>query len=273
MCSEENFDIEVKLLIEAIYEKYSYDFRSYAMASVKRRLHMILNKYKFRTVSRLQEKILYDPNFFLSVLQFLTITTTEMFRDPFYYLTIRENVIPILKTYPSLKIWIAGCSTGEEVYSFAILLQEEGLLECTTIYATDINPVSIKKAEDGIFSAENIKEYESNYKKSGGKQNFSDYFVVSYGAALFDKSLKKNIVFADHSLATDSVFSEMQMISCRNVLIYFSRELQEHALGLFSGSLCRSGFLGLGSKETIRFSSHFQCFNEFSKQEKIYQKK
>lgn len=271
--SPENFEIEVKLLIDAIYEKYSYDFRSYAMASVKRRLTTVLNRYEFKTVSSLQEKILHDPAFFMSVLQFLTVPTSEMFRDPLYYKKVREEVIPVLKTYPSLKLWIAGCSTGEEIYSFAIILKEEGLLERTTIYATDINPISLKKAEEGIFSAEKIKEFESNYLASGGKVKFEDYYNSSYGSVLFNKDLKKNVVFADHSLATDSVFSEVQMVSCRNVMIYFNRDLQERALGLFRESLCRGGFLGLGSKETLRFSNHMSGFNEYSKQEKIYQKK
>lgn len=273
MYSPENFEIEVKLLIDAIYEKYSYDFRSYAMASVKRRLTTVLNRYEFKTVSSLQEKILHDPAFFMSVLQFLTVPTSEMFRDPLYYKKVREEVIPVLKTYPSLKLWIAGCSTGEEIYSFAIILKEEGLLERTTIYATDINPISLKKAEEGIFSAEKIKEFESNYLASGGKVKFEDYYNSSYGSVLFNKDLKKNVVFADHSLATDSVFSEVQMVSCRNVMIYFNRDLQERALGLFRESLCRGGFLGLGSKETLRFSNHMSGFNEYSKQEKIYQKK
>lgn len=273
MYSVENFEIEAKLLIDAIYEKYSYDFRGYAMASIKRRLGTVLSRYEFKTISALQEKVLHDPSFFMTVLQFLTVPTSEMFRDPSYYLVLREKVIPLLKTYPSLKIWIAGCSTGEEVYSFAILLKEEGLLERTTIYATDINPVSLKKAEEGIFSSDKVKDYSTNYLKSGGKHNLADYFQMSYGATLFNKDLKKNIVFADHSLATDSVFSEMQLVSCRNVMIYFNRELQDRAIGLFSESLSHGGFLGLGSKETIRFSSHINDFNDFSKEEKIYQRK
>jgi chemotaxis protein methyltransferase CheR len=262
----------MKLLIDAVYEKYSYDFRDYAMASIKRRLETAMKRYDFSTITSMQEKLIHDPAFFISMLQFLTVPTSEIFRDHSYYKVVRERVIPILRTYPSLKIWIAGCSTGEEVYSFAIMLKEEGLLDRTTIYATDINPVSLKKAEEGIFSADNIQTYTTNYLNAGGTANFSDYFVMSYGAALFDKSLRKNIVFADHSLATDSVFSEMQMISCRNVMIYFNKELQERVFGLFKDSLCHGGILGIGAKETLKFSKHYKDFIDFSHKEKIYQR-
>lgn len=272
MIQSEDFDIELRLLLEAIYDKYSYDFRNYSMTSVKRRVNSALARFEIKTVSGLQEKILHDPTFFLSVLQYLTVPTSEMFRDPTFFLSIRDNVVPLLKTYPSLKIWIAGCSTGEEIYSYAILLKEEGLLERTLIYATDINPISLQKAEEGIFSADKVKEFSNNYVKGGGKASLSDYFVSHYDHILFDKSLKKNIVFADHSLATDSVFSEVQLVSCRNVLIYFNKELQDRALGLFFESLSHKGFLSLGSKETLRFSRYESLFDAFSPAQKIYRR-
>lgn len=272
--TDEHFDQDIKSFIDGVYEKYSYDFRNYAMASIKRRLTTVLKKYEFKSMSDLREKVLDDPNFFMSVLQFLTVPTTEMFRDPSYYLAVREKVLPILKTYPSIKIWIAGCSTGEEVYSFVIMLKEEGLLDRTTIYATDINPVSLKKAEDGVVSVDRIREYTPNYQKAGGKGNLSDYFIGQYdGVMLFDKNLKKNVVFADHSLATDSVFSEVQMVSCRNVLIYFTRDLQDRAFGLFRESLVRGGILGIGAKESLRFSNQSNYFSELAKEERIYQRK
>ena len=270
--SEHFADFEVKLLLEAIFEKYSYDFRGYALASVKRRLATALVQFEMSSISGLQEKVLHDPAFFSQLLQFLTIPTSEMFRDPDFFIKVRNEVFPVLETYPSLKIWIAGCSTGEEIYSYAILLHEMGLLERTTIYATDINPVSLKKAEQGVFPIEKLKEYSVNYRRSGGTKDFIDYITTNNQFGLFDRKLKENVVFADHSLATDSVFSETQFISCRNVLIYFDRELQNRVLGLFTESLVRRGFLGLGSKETVRFSVYEKHFESFAKEEKIYRK-
>lgn len=265
-------DFEIRLLLEAIYEKYSYDFRGYAMASVKRRLATALGQFGVKSISGLQERVIHDPVFFADLLQYLTIPTSEMFRDPSYFLKVRHEVAPILATYPSLKIWIAGCSTGEEIYSYAILLHEMDLLSRTTIYATDINPASLKKAEHGVFPIEKIKEYTTNYRTSGGQKDFTDYITTDNKYVLFDRRLKENVVFADHSLATDSVFSETQLISCRNVLIYFDRQLQNRALGLFTESLIRRGFLGLGSKETLRFSEYDNRFEAFCPQEKIYRK-
>lgn len=265
-------DFEIRLLLEAIYEKYSYDFRGYAMASVKRRLATALGQLAVGSISGLQERVIHDPVFFTELLHYLTIPTSEMFRDPAYFLKIRQEVAPILATYPSLKIWIAGCSTGEEIYSYAILLHELGLLDRATIYATDINPNSLKKAEQGVFPIEKIKEYSVNYRKSGGEKDFTDYITADSRYVIFDRKLKENVVFADHSLATDSVFSETQLISCRNVLIYFDRVLQNRALGLFAESLNRRGFLGLGLKETLRFSQYDNLFEAFSSQDKIYRK-
>lgn len=270
---KDDIDIEIQLLLQAIFDKYSYDFRGYSMSSVRRRMHNALVTFELASISRLQEKVLHDSSFFYELLQFLTIPTSEMFRDPTFFFQMRENVLPILATYPSLKIWIAGCSTGEEIYSYAILLHELNLLERTTIYATDINPKSLKKAELGIFALDKMKEYTQNYQKSGGIKSFSDYFKTDSNSALFDRQLKKNVVFADHSLATDSVFSEVQLVSCRNVLIYFDQDLQNRAQSLFYDSLSRRGFLGLGSKETLRFSKFDDKYDPFAKNEKIYRKK
>ncbi len=265
-------DIEIRLLIEAIYLKYSYDFRNYAGSSQKRRVLHALQHLDCTTVSELQARVLRDPAVFMQLLQFLTIPVSEMFRDPAYFLSLRQKVVPFLKTYPSLKIWIAGCSTGEEIYSMAILLKEEGLLERSIIYATDINPVSLEKARKGVFSLDKMRTYTANYQQAGGKAAFSDYYTAGYEAALFDRSLAENISFSDHSLATDAVFSETHLICCRNVLIYFNRALQERAFGLFHDSLCHRGFLGLGSKESIDFSDYATRFEPLDKAQRIYRK-
>ncbi|MEN2394216.1 CheR family methyltransferase [Pseudomonas halotolerans] len=269
---ERNTDIEIRLLIDAIYLKYSYDFRDYSGASIKRRVQHALSQFECKTISALQERVLHDPGMFMQLLQLLTIPVSEMFRDPSHFLAIREEVVPLLKTYPSIKIWIAGCSTGEEVYSMAILLREEGLLDRTLIYATDINPRSLEKAKQGIFSLENVRAYTQNYQRAGGRRSFADYYTAAYDYAMFDKTLCENVTFADHSLATDSVFSETQLISCRNVLIYFNKKLQDRAFGLFHESLCHRGFLVLGSKETLEFSSFGKQFEPLVKQERIYRK-
>lgn len=266
------FQIELPLLLEAIYLKYHYDFREYAHASLKRRLSAALIRFNCRTLSQLQERVLHEPTMFPLLLDFLTVQVSEMFRDPTYYRALREQVVPILRTYPSLKVWVAGCSTGEEVYSLAILLREEDLLERSLIYATDINPHSLQRAETGVFDADRMAGFTENHRRSGGRSSLSDYYTAAFGRAVIDKTLRKHIVFSDHSLATDSVFAEMQLVSCRNVLIYFNRELQDRALGLFAGSLCRKGFLGLGSKESLRFSSHADSFSEVSREERIFQR-
>lgn len=267
-----NQAIELKLLIEAIYLRYSYDFRDYSGASLKRRVLLALKQMQCESISELQRKILYDPQAFMELLQFLTIPVSEMFRDPSYYLALREQVVPVLRTYPSLKIWIAGCSTGEEVYSMAILLREEGLLERTILYATDINPRSLEQARQGIFDIGDMQQYTTNYQRAGGKRSLSDYYTAAYDSAIMDKTLKDQVTFADHSLATDSVFAETQLISCRNVLIYFNKPLQDRAFGLFHESLCHRGFLGLGSKETVEFSGHADRYEAFDKSQRIFRK-
>ena len=266
------FDIEVKLFIEAVFMKYKYDFRQYGLASIKRRLSSALIAHDIKTVSALQEKILYEPAFFSAILQYMTISTTEMFRDPNYFKAFREKVLPYLKSYPSIKIWVAGCSSGEEAYSFAIIFKEAGLLDRVMIYATDINPVILDKARMGVYRLEDMKKNSLNYQQSGGSASLADYYTANYNAAAIDNSLKKNIIFADHSLATDAVFSEMQFVSCRNVLIYFDKELQNRAIELFHDSLSMKGFLGIGSKESLKFSKCESSFESWSLPDRIYRK-
>lgn len=267
------FEIELELLIEAIYRLYHYDFRGYAVASLRRRLRAAMVRFACQTLSQLQDKVMHDPATLPLLLDFLTIPVSEMFRDPAYFGALRALVVPLLRTYPSLKVWVAGCSTGEEAYSLAILLREEGLLAKTLIYATDINPRSLQKAAAGIYDVERIAGFTANHHRSGAQASLSEYYTAAYGGAVFDKSLKEHIVFSDHSLATDSVFAEVQLVSCRNVLIYFNRALQDRAFGLFQEALCRSGFLGIGSKESLRFSSYADSFIEFARDEKIFQKR
>jgi chemotaxis protein methyltransferase CheR len=273
MPNSRNFDIELRLLIDAIYLKYHYDFRGYAMASLKRRMGSAMTRFGCRSLSQLQDRLLHEPSLFPALLDYLTVQVSEMFRDPSYYKALREEVVPLLRTYPSLKVWVAGCSAGEEAYSMAILLREEGLLERTLIYATDINTDALKKAQTGVYPLEQIALYTQNHQKSGGRSSLSLHYTAAYGRAVFDKSLRRQIVFSDHSLATDSVFAEVHLVSCRNVLIYFDRRLQDRAIGLFSEALCRKGFLGLGSKETMRFSAHREAFDEFVPNERIYQRR
>jgi chemotaxis protein methyltransferase CheR len=270
--SASDVDIELKLLIDAIYLKYHYDFRGYASASLKRRLTAAMIRFGCNTVSQLQDRILHDPAVFPAMLDFLTVQVSEMFRDPSYFAALRESVLPVLRTYASLKIWVAGCSAGEEVYSLAILLEEEGLLARTLIYATDINAHALRKAELGVYDIGRIPGFTENHRKSGARSSLSDYYTAAYGGAVFDKALRKHIVFSDHSLATDSVFAETHLISCRNVLIYFDRALQDRAIGLFSESLVRKGFLGLGSKESLRFSKHGRDFADVDAPHRIFQR-
>ncbi len=268
-----NEDIELRLLMDAIYAKYSHDFRQYAGTSQKRRVRKALEVMDCATISALQEKVLHDPSAFQQLLGLLTISFSEMFRDPSFYLSLRAHVVPVLHTYPSLKVWIAGCSTGEELYSMTILLEEEGLLDRSLVYATDINPASLEKAEQGVFPLDRLRSYTANYQAAGGKRAFSDYYLAAYQAARFDRRLLRNVTFADHSLATDNVFSETHLILCRNVLIYFDRTLQDRALGLFHESLGHRCFLGLGSKESIDFSAYADRFEAVVRSERLYRKK
>ena len=273
MKNVENENIELRLLLEAIYLKYGYDFRDYARASVKRRMLHRLGLSGMNNLSEMQHALLYDREFFETLLCDLSINVTEMFRDPSFYKALREHVIPILKTYPFIKIWHAGCATGEEAYSMAILLQEEGLYERTQLYATDFNDVVLQKAKEGIYPVEHVKEYTLNYQQSGGRNAFVNYYTARHDRIIMNRSLKTNIVFANHNLVTDGVFGEMNLILCRNVLIYFTKDLQNRVLKLFYDSLCHHGLLCLDSKESFRFSAYADYSEDVVKDEKIYRKK
>ena len=265
-------NIETELLLEAIYRKYHYDFRGYVRPPLQRRLAQALPKFGCHTLSALQDRLICDPSVFLGVLDRLTIQFSEMFRDPSYFRFLRREVLPILHTYPSLKVWCAGCSRGEEAYSLAILFREEGLLEKTTIYATDINPEALRQAEAGIYSIDRIADFSRNYQQTGACGSLSDYYTAAYGAASFDKSLRRHILFADHSLATDHIFSEVHFVSCRNVLIYFDRDLQSHCFELFHEALCQRGFLGLGAREALRPRNWANCFEPIAPKDRIFRK-
>lgn len=265
-------DIEIRLLLEALYVRYHYDFRNYAMSSLRRRLRQAREQLGFPTISAIQEQVLHDETMLPRLLGYLTVQVSEMFRDPSYFRSIRDKVVPHLKTYPSLKVWIAGCSSGEELYSFVILFREEGLEERTIFYATDINQDALRIAEAGVYDLDRIQLFTENHRKSGGKSSLSNYYATGYGRATFDRSLRQHVVFSDHSLVTDAVFGEMNLISCRNVMIYFDRPLQDRAVGMFKDSLARKGFLGIGAKESLRFSAHAHSFSELVKDDKIYQK-
>lgn len=273
VASDNTADIEMRLFLEALFQKYHYDFRGYSEASLKRRLTQAISHFNCKTFSQLQDVILHTPSAIPHLLAYLTVQVSEMFRDPSYFLSLREKVLPHLRTYPSLKVWVAGCSAGEELHSLAILFREEGLEERTMFYATDINPDALKRAEAGVYDMDRIKLFSENYQKAGGKTSLSDYYTAAYKSATFDRSLRKRTVFSDHSLVTDAVFAEVQLISCRNVLIYFDRQFQDRALYLFKESLGRNGFLGLGAKESLRFSDHAGSFTDFCYEDRIYQKR
>lgn len=269
----ENQDIEIRLVEEAIFEKYGYDFRNYSQAHVKRRIMNRFNISGLKTLSEMNHEIIYNPKFADALLMDLSITVTEMFRDPSFYQALREEVIPVLRHYSFIKIWHAGCSSGEEVYSMAIILKEEGLYDKTQIYATDFNPYIIRQAKEGLYPINRMKEFTVNYQKAGGKGSFSDYYTASNETAKLLDALKKNIVFATHNLVTDSVFAEVNLVVCRNVLIYFDRQLQDKVIQLFIDSLPGGGILCLGSKESLQFSDHYEVFNPLIGEERIYIKK
>lgn len=264
---------EYKELLESIRFVYGYDFTDYAEASVMRRIDHFMTVGKITAMEKLGKMILQDEKLFEKFIQEISVTVTEMFRDPFFYKSLRENVMKRLATYPFIKVWIAGCATGEEIYSIAILLREEGLLNRAVIYATDINQKSLQIAKDGVYPVENMKAYTANYQKSGGTNSFSEYYKAKYNSVMFDKSLKQNVVFAAHNLAVDKSFNEFQLIVCRNVLIYFNQQLQNKVINLFYESLCPFGFLGLGNKESLLFSDKRKYFDETDRKEKIFMKK
>ena len=265
--------LEIQLLLEAIYQKYGYDFREYACAHTKRRLAHRRSLENMANYSQMQHRVIYDEEFFNKLLLDLSINVTEMFRDPWFYKRVRETVIPHLKTYPFFKVWHAGCSAGQEVYSMGILLNEEGVKERSQIYATDFNEKILAKAKDGIYPMDLVREYTVNYQKAGGARSFSDYYTADYDHVVMKRSLKDQILFSSHNLVTDGVFGEMNVIFCRNVLIYFNKDLQNRVLQLFYDSLCPGGFLCLGSKENIRFSNLADKFEVVAEREKIYRKK
>ena len=272
MDKNDSTNIEVELLVQAVYARFQYDFRQYSRSSLRRRLEQALMRFSCESITKLQEKLLHEPNFFPKLIPYLTVNTTEMFRDPTYFKALREKVFPFLQTYPSVKIWVAGCSTGEEVFSMAIILRELGMKKYL-IYATDINPMNLEMAKKGIYDLEDVKKASRNYQLSGGITSLSDYYEAAYDSVRFDPTLLNNVVFSDHSLATDSVFSETHFVSCRNVLIYFDRPLQDRVLNLFKESLNRDGFLGLGTKETIQFSTIKNDFVAVDQENRVYQKR
>lgn len=265
-------EIEMRLLLEAIFLRFHHDFRGYSPMSLRRRLGVALTHFGCDTVTALQEKLLHEPNTFPRLLQFLTVQVSDMFRDPGFFRAFREKIVPELETFPSFRVWVAGCSSGEEVYSVAILLRECGLYDRALIYATDINPEALAKAEAGIYPIARIPAFTESHRLSGGVGSLSDHFTAAYGNAAFDRSLRKNVVFSDHSLATDSVFAEVHVVLCRNVLIYFDKALQERAIGLFKEALPRRGSLGLGNRETLQFSKHASSFRPLVPEERWYQR-
>lgn len=265
-------DYELADFLEVVFRTYHYDFRLYAAASLKRRLTVALTQFGEPNLAALGARIQQDGAAFTQLLRFLTVQVSDLFRDPSYFRAIRETVVPYLDTYPSLKVWVAGCATGEEAYSLAILFAEEGLLDRTLIYATDIHPESLRTASEGMYDIGRFTRFTANYQAAGGKASLSDYYMAHYSSALFDRRLRKAILFSDHSLATDSAFAEMQLVSCRNVLIYFDRALQQRAVGVLRDSLCHRGFLGLGNKESLRLTGHAAEFRELLPEERIYQR-
>lgn len=264
--------IEIELLLDALYKWYGYDYRSYAYSSIRRRIWHRVYGEKLTTITGLQEKVLHDPACTKRLISDFSINVTEMFRDPLFFANFREKVVPILRTYPSIRIWHAGCSTGEEVYSMAILLQEEGLYDKTKIYATDINADVLKVAKTGIYPLDNMKKFTNNYIKSGGKQAFSDYYSVENSRVRFYPFLLKNVLFAQHNLVTDGSFNEFNVIFCRNVLIYFNKSLQTKVHDLFYRSLGMFGILGLGDKETISYTALSDSYKLVAENQKLYQK-
>jgi len=268
-----DLDLEIDLLLEAVFRKYSYDFRRHARASIRRRIQGVLATTGIASVSLLQDRILRDREAFTALLRHLTVPVSDMFRDPSYFAALAARVLPVLATYASLKLWVAGCSTGEEAYSLAILLDEASLLERSLIYATDINPESLRTAEAGVYSLDRVPGFTRNYQQAGGSRSLADYYTAAYDGIALDRRLRSRITFSDHCLATDGVFAEVHLVSCRNVLIYFDRELQERALGLFHDSLVPRGFLGLGSRETLRMSRQAVAFDDVSREERIYRRK
>jgi len=265
-------DIEIDLLLEGLYRVYGFDFREYSRPSIKRRLLELMRGEKLDTISAYQDRLLHDYSSVGRLLLGVSVHATSMFRDPSFYRTFRTNVVPLLKTYPTVQIWIAGCSTGEEVYSLAILLREEGLYERSRIYATDISPAVLRKAREGIFALSSMREYTNNYHLAGGVNEFSDYYTARYDHVIFTPLLSKNVVFSEHNLATDGSFNEFQVILCRNVMIYFNKQLQERVHTLLYDSLSMFGVFGLGNKESLKFTPREAAYEHLNDSDKLYRK-
>jgi chemotaxis protein methyltransferase CheR len=266
------FDLELELLLEAIFRRYQHDFRGYAVASLRRRVRQAMERFDCPSVSALQARVLHEPQVFAQLLQYFTVQVSEMFRDPAFFAAIRSTVLPELATYPSLKIWIAGCSSGEEAWSYAIMLAEEGLLERTLIYGTDINRDALRQARAGVYDAGRVAEFSASYLAAGGRGSLADYYHAAQGRVAFDRRFARQLVFADHSLATDAVFSEVHLVSCRNVLIYFNRALQDRAVDLFADALVDRGFLGLGARESLRFTAAAARFDTLDASAQLYRR-
>lgn len=265
-------DVEVHLLTEGLYRCYGYDFRNYAKASLKRRIYSFLKAEGLPSISALQAQVLRDRACAERLLWGLTVNTTAMFRDPSFYVAFRQQVVPLLRTYPFLRIWHAGCSTGQEVYSMAILLHEEGLYHRCRIYATDANEKVLQTAKNGIYPYKQMQEYTQLYLKAGGQRTFSEYYTASYDNVILRPSLRERIVFGEHNLVTDGSFNEFNVIICRNVLIYFNQTLQNQVHELFYNSLCKFGILGLGRQETIRFTKYETAYEDLVKAERLYRR-
>lgn len=265
-------DIEIGLLLEGLYRVHGFDFRDYSRSSMKRRILEMVRMERVASVSALQDKVLHDDACRDRLLLGLSVHATSMFRDPSFYATFRNKAVPLLKTYPTVQIWIAGCSTGEEVYSLAILLREEGLYEKCRIYATDISQVVLKKAREGIFPLSAMREYTNNYHKAGGINEFSDYYTAQYDSVIFTSALRSNVVFSEHNLATDGSFNEFQVILCRNVMIYFNKDLQARVHNLLYDSLSMFGVFGLGNKESLKFTPRAQFYQHLNEHDKLYRK-
>ncbi len=265
-------ELEMDLFLEALNRRYHYDFRSYSRGSLARRIDLARERLNCTTISQLQGELLHSPDALHEVIDALTVQVSDLFRDPAYYLRLREEVVPHLKTFPSLKVWIPGCANGEELYSLAILFEEEGLSDRTLFYATEINRRALSKAASGVYDIARLSGFSANYLAAGGKGSLSDYYTAAYGGAAFHRRLRQKTVFSEHDLATDQVFSEVHLISCRNVLIYFDETLQQRVVGLFAEALARGGFLALGAHETLNFLPAKAAFAPFFENERIWRR-
>lgn len=265
-------DIEIGLLLEGLYRAHGFDFREYSRTSIKRRILELMRAEKLETISAFQDRVLHDASCLDRFLLGLSVHATAMFRDPSFYLTFRKKVVPLLRTYPTVQIWVAGCSTGEEVYSLAILLEEERLYPKCRIYATDISQSVLRKARDGIFPLAAMRDYTVNYHQAGGTSEFSDYYTAQYGNVIFSSALRNNVVFSEHNLATDGSFNEFQVILCRNVMIYFNKDLQARVHNLLYDSLSMFGVFGMGNKESLKFTPRAEFYEHLNENDKLYRK-